>query len=162
MARHSAGGDGTTGSKSCSSEQASMGFRSSRERRTFETNRISASWFTTNLKIDGREVITDVTIKEDGCMILSGTVVESNVDGPSRTIYFLAYTTIQVKEALVTLLDLCIECLGCQHLAFAVKRSEAVAVLENLRWVGFSLINPDVIVKNRSVLEDYVFMGIDL
>lgn len=163
MEERSAGGDGTTRTKSCSFEQASTSLRSPRERRSLEGCRRSASWLTTHFKIDRKKIITEIVIKEDGCVTLTGALVEIPGASGGRALYLSPHTTaIEVKETLVILLDLCIECFDCQHLAFAVQRTDVVKVLQDFKWVGFTLVNPEVIEKDKSLADEYVFIGVDL
>lgn len=162
MAQPSVGGDGIIHPKSCSFEQASTDSKSLRERKAFKGSRETVSWFTEKLQIEESEVLTEVLIKEDGKATMKGVLVESPVGSQDKTIYLVGDTTIEMKEALVILLDLCIDCLNCQHLAFAVERSKASEVLNDLKWVGFELVSPERVVKDKSIVDQYVFMAIDL
>lgn len=162
MAGHSAGGDGITNPKTCSFEQATTSSKIIRERNAFQSSRDTVSWYTEKLKINKGEVLTELLIKEDGKTTMSGVLVESPIGSRDKTAYLAGDTSIELKEALVILLDLCIDCLDCQHLAFVVERSRALELLNDLKWVGFRLINPDIIVRDKAVFEDYVCMGLDL
>lgn len=106
--------------------------------------------------------MNEVVIKEEGRVTMTGVLVESIGSSVERTIYLTGDSSLEMKEALVILLDLCIECLNCQHLAFAIDRHKATSILNDLRWVGFELINPDLLVKDKSILDNHVFVGIEL
>lgn len=162
MAGRSAGGDAINTLKSCSVEQASANLKDTCERSVFQDGRSVRAWFTRNLKIDDSKVITELSIKEDGCTTMRGVLVDKSKNGLDKTVYLLGDTRIEMKEALVILLDLCIDCLGCQHLAFGIRRSQAPEILNDLKWVGFELINPDLILKDKTLIQEYVFVGMDL
>lgn len=143
-------------------EQASTRLQDTCERSVFENGRKWATWFTDKLQIEQSEVMNEVVIKEEGRVTMTGVLVESIGSSVERTIYLTGDSSLEMKEALVILLDLCIECLNCQHLAFAVDRHKATSILNDLRWVGFELINPDLLVKDKSILDNHVFVGIEL
>lgn len=143
-------------------EQASTRLQDTCERSVFENGRKWVTWFTDKLQIEQSEVMNEVVIKEEGRVTMTGVLVESIGSSVERTIYLTGDSSLEMKEALVILLDLCIECLNCQHLAFAVDRHKATSILNDLRWVGFELINPDLLVKDKSILDNHVFVGIEL
>lgn len=123
-----------------------------------------SSWWIDHVQLRLGEIQAEVTIKEDGKVSMTGVIV-ADCDG-EKTLYVTGGTNIQLKEGLVVLLDLALDCLGCQHLVIAIDRqalgNELQTVLHDLSWVGFTLVNPQQILIDTSLMDVYCFVALEL
>ncbi|ORY84214.1 ornithine decarboxylase antizyme-domain-containing protein [Protomyces lactucae-debilis] len=160
----SAAGDVASVAKSCAKQQAT--FRSAHlgERQVSLSERNISSWYTQHIKLEKGEIQSEVVIKEEGKVSMTG-VIEVDAEG-DRTLYVTGSTNIQLKDGLVVLLDLALDCLQCQHLVIAIDRQalgkELPVVLHDLSWVGFTPIAPQKILKDAALTDKFCFVALDL